>query len=291
MEKAYIILAHKEPDQLYRLIEKLDDKSSDFFVHIDKKINLSVFNNLIDFKDKVHIIKREKSNWGEIGIVKAILSAFEAIKRTGKRFEQIILLSGQDYPIKSNDYLNDFFNTSPHKVFMEHWPIPNYRIWKESGGIFRINKYFIGLKPYQRFLSKTLNFTAMFLPFFRRKLPYNLKPYGGWMWWSIDMYTLDYILQFLIDHPKYLKYHKFTFVPDEMFFQTILLNSKDENLLKRITNDNKRYIHWKEGKSHPEILGRADVKNIKQSNHLFARKFDIKHDRDILEIIDQHCLA
>ncbi len=105
MHKAYIILAHKEPEQLYRLIEKLDDNSSDFFVHIDKKIDLSVFNKLIDFKDKVHITKREESNWGEIGIVKAILSAFEAIKKAGKVFEQIILLSGQDYPIKSNDYL------------------------------------------------------------------------------------------------------------------------------------------------------------------------------------------
>lgn len=108
------------------------------------------------------------------------------------------------------------------------------------------------------------------------------------MWWSIDYYALNYILQFLDDHPKYLKYHKYTFVPDEFFFQTILLNSEDERLLASITNNNMRYIRWKDEESHPEILRKSEIKDIMQSDALFARKVDPDKDEDILDLIDDH---
>lgn len=286
MNKAYIILAHKQPAQLYRLVEKLDDNLSTFFIHIDKKKSLTDFNNLLDFGNKVEFIKREASNWGEIGIVMAILNALKAVKESDKKIEHIVLLSGQDYPIKSNDYINNFFKTSPYSVFIEYWTMPNFEVWKDRGGMFRITKYFFGLKKRRRYMAKAINFIAIFLPFLERKLPYNLKAYCGWMWWSMDHYALNYILQFLDDYPKYLKYHKYTFVPDEFFFQTILLNSKDERLLASITNNNMRYIRWKDGASHPEILRKSEIKDIMQSDALFARKVDPDKDEDILDLID-----
>lgn len=288
MNKAYIILAHKQPEQLYRLVERLDDNLSTFFIHIDKKKSLTDFNNLLDFGDKVEFIKREASNWGEIGIVMAILNALKAVKESDKKIDHIVLLSGQDYPIKSNDYINNFFSTSPYSVFIEYWTMPNYRIWKEHGGMFRITKYFLGLKKRRRYMAKSMNFIAIVLPFLKRKLPYKLKPYCGWMWWSMDYYALNYILKFLDDHPKYLKYHKYTFVPDEFFFQTILLNSKDERLLASITNNNMRYIRWKDDVSHPEILRKSEIKDIIQSDALFARKVDPDKDKDILDLIDDY---
>lgn len=84
MNKAYIILAHKQPEQLYRLVEKLDDNLSTFFIHIDKKKSLTDFSSLLDFGNKVEFIKREASNWGEIGIVMAILNALKAVKESEK---------------------------------------------------------------------------------------------------------------------------------------------------------------------------------------------------------------
>jgi hypothetical protein len=218
----------------------------------------------------------------------AILNALKAIKHFNKKIERIILLSGQDYPIKSNDYINNFLKTSPYSVFIEYWTMPNFKVWKKAGGMFRFNKYFLGLKSSQRFICKAINFISIFIPFLRRKLPYNLKPYGGWMWWSIDYYALNYILQFLEDHPKYLKYHKYTFVPDEVFFQTILLNSKDKRLLGSITNNHMRYIQWKDGKSHPETLTKNDMRAIMTSDALFARKIDPDLDDEILNMIDNY---
>ena len=38
MKIAYLILAHKQIDQMNKLISVLDDGNSDFFIHIDSKV-------------------------------------------------------------------------------------------------------------------------------------------------------------------------------------------------------------------------------------------------------------
>jgi len=37
MKIAYIILAHKNPDQIKRLVLRLNTEGTSFFIHIDKK--------------------------------------------------------------------------------------------------------------------------------------------------------------------------------------------------------------------------------------------------------------
>lgn len=292
VEKAYIILAHKLPDQLYRLVERLDDDLSTFFVHIDIKADSTKFSRLSDFGDKIQMIKRENIRWAGISMVYAELNALQAIKEFNKSFDRIILLSGQDYPIKSNNFINEFYRTSNYSNFFEHWTLPNYKIWKLRGGMFRVDKYFFGIGKYQKLRAKILNFIAILLPFLKRKLPYNLRPYAGWMWWTIDMYALNYILQFLKDHPRYIRYHKYTFAPDEMFMHTILLNSKDEKLLKSISNDYLRFIIWPDFiGAHPKGIEKGNINEVKASKALFARKFDITKDDEILDLIDKNCLS
>lgn len=292
MEKAYIILAHKLPGQLYRIVERLDDGLSTFFIHIDLKADFEEFSKVSDFGNKVKFIKRENIKWAGFDIIKAVLNGLNAVKEANKKFDRIILLTGQDYPIKSNEYINNFYKNSPYSVFIDYWPIPNHEIWKKNGGMYRVNKYFFGTDKNSKLRAKALNFLAIIFPFLRRKLPYGLLPFGGWAWWTIDMYALNYILQFLQDHPKYMRFHRHTFVVDEMFLHTILLNSKDERLLKSITNNYLRYVNWPDtSKGHPEILRKDDLEAIKASGALYARKFDINKDAEILDLIDKSCLT
>ena len=46
MQKNYLVLAHKNPDQLYRMITALNDNVSHFFIHIDAKSPIAPFNYL-----------------------------------------------------------------------------------------------------------------------------------------------------------------------------------------------------------------------------------------------------
>jgi hypothetical protein len=291
MLKAYIILAHKDLDQVLQLLKRLDEQSAFFFVHIDKKVppeELFVFS---EFSGKLYMVERIRTEWAEFNLVKATLNAMKALQQTGKNFEMISLLSGKDYPVKSNEYIEAFYKTTGKRVFIEHYPLPNYVKWKHGGGMYRVNKYFFGLKLHQRYAAKTVNLLSALLPFLQRKLPGKLVPYGGSQWWTMDQYAIDYILDFVKEHPAYSTFHRYTFAPDEVFFQTILLNATDERLLNSMQNNNKRYLQWKEaGASHPEVLNLTALPALLASDAFFARKFELHRDPEILDQINHACL-
>ena len=289
MKKAYIILAHKNLDQVTRLIKKLDDNSSSFFVHVDKKVPQEETFQVQACSPNVHMVERIYTEWGKLSLVQATVNGLKAVKETGTDFEMISLLSGQDYPLKSNKFFNDFYSAGSKRVFLEHYPLPNYTKWSNGGGMYRINKYYIGWQLHYRLVGKAFNFVALLLPFLRRKMPGNLAPYSGSQWWTIDMYALNYILDYVKKNPAYVSFHKYTFAPDEVFFQTILLNAKDERLLSSIENNNKRHMLWKDV-GHPEILTMKDMDGILATDAFFARKFDMHHDADVLDCIDHECL-
>ncbi len=285
-------MAHKYPEQLHRLVSRLNDGLSAFFVHIDKNVEISQFKSLGEFGDPIHFVERVASGWATFGQVQSVLNGLKAVKESNKQFDTISLLSGQDYPIKSNAEIDSHFKASQYSVFIDYFPLPNFKKWKEdNGGIYRVNKYFFGLKRYKLFSSKSINFLANFIPFLRRKIPDGMNPYAGSQWWSINMYALNYVLDYINKHPEYAAFHQYTFACDELFFQMILVNSNDERIQKSIENDNKRFMKWKtSNSSHPETLVADDLPEILNSKALFARKFDLTLNADIFDSIDNKCL-
>lgn len=292
MKKAYIILAHKLPQQLYRLLSRLDDKQSDFYVHVDQKVDILPFQCALEpLLTNIYWVERVSSSWASFDLVQATLNGLYAIKASGKPYQRISLLSGQDYPIKSNAYLDAFFQQSPYRIFIEFFTIPNEARWQPRGGQFRLDKYFFGMQPSKRLRAKAINFFASFFPFLRRHIPKHLTHYGGSQWWTIDDKALDYILDYLAKEPSYIDYHQHTFVPDEIFFQTILLNASDPHIRQSISPNPLRYMNWPNpADSHPETLVIKDLQAITESPALFARKFDSTVDDKILDAIDRDCL-
>lgn len=285
MKKAYIIIAHENPSQVIRLIHKLNDDYSDFYVHIDGKSDISEFRGLGQFKEKVRLVKREKVYWAGYSQVKAIINSLNEIGSNKEYdYDSIILLSGQDYPIKSNHYINNFISQSPHKIFMEYFKLWDFTRYFD-GGQRRIEDYFFGSNLLQRAAAKSIN-TISKLTGRLRTLDKSLIPYSGSSWWTIDMYTLGYILKYIAQNPSYLKFFKYSPHADEMFFQTILLNTDDERIKSTIMNDNKRFIKWLPLAPHPETLTVQNLDEIKKSEALFARKFKAD-DTEMYDLLDQ----
>ncbi len=136
-------------------------------------------------------------------------------------------------------------------------------------------------------ICSTNNETRRFfkIPRINRHLPYNLKPYGGSAYFCLAKRHVSYILRYIENKPDLIGFFRRTFAPDEMFFQTILMNS---SLKDSIVNDNLRYIDWcKQGVPLPAVLTVADVENLLCSTKLFARKFDLDVDSKILDYIDK----
>lgn len=118
----------------------------------------------------------------------------------------------------------------------------------------------------------------------KHQIPNNIKfLYGGSQWWSITREAVAYIFNYLEANPSYITFYYNTFVPDESFFQTILLNS--DFFRKKIINNNLRYIDWVNGPTYPRILAKEDLKKIIESDCIFARKIEQTEELVLIEIL------
>src|SRR5271170_7317232 len=100
MKVACLMMVHKEPAQIERLLGRLEHPGFDFYIHLDKKANFKEFEYLAKRKGVYFIVKRTKVRWASFSFVKAILSSFQQILQSGQVYDFISVMSGQDYPIK-----------------------------------------------------------------------------------------------------------------------------------------------------------------------------------------------
>jgi hypothetical protein len=285
MKIAYLILAHENPFQLKSLVNALNMSNSKCYIHIDKRASLLDFKTVCDKLDVnvLFILNREKCIWGGLELVKATLSLLRAAQND--ECDYFILMSGSDYPIKNGDYIYSFFEQHKGYNFIEFSKLPVLTL--NYGGLDRVEAYshtFIHTrythippryKPKLNLNGHILNMLLGSLTVFKgkRKKPSRINEfYYGSQWWMLYKDTVKYIMNFVDENPDYLKFHQHTLIPDEIFFQTILLNA-EENIQFKIVNKNYRYMIWEENSNHPKILVKRDIHKLYETDALFARKF------------------
>lgn len=294
MKIAFLILAHQDPKQFGRLIKALYGKETRFFVHVDKKVAIEPFYKQCKHLENVHFInKRLKIYWGGYNMVKATLLLMREANDYSENFKYFIMLSGVDYPIKSNTYIFDFLNNTDLE-YVRYYKIPDYdELQHDNGGLDRIEKYFFqdffltntrGSKSNSiNFISRLLNFMLRNIPV-KRKYPQGFITYGGWQHMILTHACVTYILEFLQHHKKFLKFHKYTHVPDEIMLQTIIMNSP---FREKVVNDNLKYIDYSL-KAENYVLTQCHIDSIKRSHALFARKFISHRSEKLIEIIEKN---
>jgi hypothetical protein len=111
---SYLIQAYNQENHFYDLINKLDNKEVCFFIHIDKKSNQKKFEEKVKKFDNIFFVKKRVDVvWKGYSQVQATLNLIEISLKSNFNFKHFVLLSGVDYPIKSNkEILNFFKNTN-----------------------------------------------------------------------------------------------------------------------------------------------------------------------------------
>src|SRR3546814_9198202 len=102
-----------------------------------------------------------------------------------------------------------------------------------------------------------------------RMTPMNMILTGRAQWMTLCADHVRYVLSYIYKNPQVARFFKYTWGPDEFFFQTILFNSPFRS---DIINDNLRYIDWTEGAASPKVLTRKDFEELVNSGKLYARK-------------------
>lgn len=276
MKIAHLILAHGQPFQLKKLVQKLWHPDAAFYVHIDAKKTLEEFAALQHIPQVFFVKKRVKVTWGSYSMVQATLNGFEDIISSGFQYDYINLLSGQDYPLKDTSFIHQYFALHRGKQFMEFYSI--YDSWHEA--IPRISKYHLVNYdiPGKYRLENMMNKLAPV-----RRMPNSLEPVGRSQWFTITTGAAKHILHYLQRYPHVVRFFKVTWAPDEFIFQTILYNSPFQN---DMVNNNLRYIDWSESKASPKTLTIADVNALEHSGCLFARKINMHADAGLVNALD-----
>jgi hypothetical protein len=277
MKIAYLVTAFNNYQHLERLINALnDDTKPSFFIHIDKKSSMP--KNLNNAQNMT-FIKRTKVWWGGWSHLAAILSLMK--KASEENFDYYILLSGTDYPIRPNSFLynklkdgGEYFNLL--EGFQSHKPVSRIKYY-----------YFDQFDRRNKNSSRTKFF--LFLErklrkkFTKKKFPF-LKIYHGSTWWALSHATVNYVLEFTDANPKFVKFFRTSWCPEEAYIPTLIGNSDIKNNCKT----NLTYMDWSTEPA-PALLSIDHIYLFRKQNEFdgvygkyspfFARKFrDDSHE-------------
>ena len=304
MQKNYLILAHKNPLQLSRMIERLDDGASKFFIHLDAKTPIEPFATCLEGAHIRFIEPRERCVWGDFSIVRATIHLMEAASKEQGVF---ILMSGQDYPIQSQGYINAFLENNKGFDFIEVEPLEEK--WKPKMVKDKLEHYHI-LHSEERghsncyapfahcsVFQKLRTITHLLKGRLSRKnfrllcsLPKRVAPferqYAGSQFWAFSERTFYAVLHYIREHKVALEgYYKYTSSPDEVYFHSVLMNlvAKDSTIKLK---DPITYVNYFR-KNNVFITEDFD-KLTSAKGKLFARKFDTDIDIEILNKLDSY---
>lgn len=281
---AYLIIAHNEFDILEKLIMLLDDERNDLYLHIDKKVQnfpFQKFKNLTK-KSSLFFVKRIKCFWGDYSLVKCELILLKAAVK--KDYQYYHLISGVDIPLKSNNYIHEFFKQHNGEEFVHFCTKEQYKEQKTTN---RINRYFFeniiwNYNQPVKFIAQIFYYLQQ-KKIIKRKIDPNTEIKYGSQWFSITHKLAKYIVK----KKRWIRKHFIlSNCSDELFLQTLVHKSSFRNNIyidfdRDGTSQNLRLIDWERG--GPYVFREEDFIPLISSNNLFARKFSTDIDKEIVE--------
>lgn len=199
----------------------------------------------------------------------------------------IHLISGEDYPCIPISQLVDQFNNEDRiwincyldngresKRWRYYWPYVRF------GWNYKI--------PLIRYLNLVLvGFQKLLKPIFSRKQIGEFNDiYGGYIWGGYSIESIKYTLDYINNHPDYMKAIKWVKTPEERCLHTILANSK---YASKIQNNHRRYWPMNERDWGPRYISTENINCIESSDALFVRK--VNPNTEIFDYLKKRVLV
>lgn len=276
---AYLIMAHRDDYTFYSLLRMIDHEKNDIYIHMDVK-NLGFdedYAKSVVKKSGIFFSKRTNVTWGGYSVINAELILLKCATKN-RKYLYYHLLSGQDLPIQTQTDIHNFFESHygtefvrfQNNKFKYYDRVKYYYFLQERMGR-KSNFVTIGLKAIQMALGVRRNKNILFQK--------------GSNWFSIT----DNLARYTLSKEEWIrKTFKYTVCCDEIFLQTIIINSDFKNYLVKTDFDDElkmsmRMIDWTRG--NPYIFRIEDLDMLEQSEMMFARKFSAETDKRIIKHI------
>lgn len=213
---ASLILAHQDAPQVARLCRALQGHT--LFVHIDRKADFPL--EQIAAMPGVVLHPRSVIHWADYSIVEATLSLMDAARHYGT-FDRFVLLSGSCYPVKPLSKLEELFANDTNREWISLTPLS-----RQSDLYITIDRHW-RMKPLP-ILDSLRRIRNKASSFIGRNLSgeIGMTPYLGSQFWALTEPCVAYILEFVREHPAYVRAYRSVYSSDEQFFHTIVANSR-----------------------------------------------------------------
>lgn len=276
---------------LHVMVAMLDHPLNDIYIHIDKKADINPFLSISAKHSKVYFLpERISVEWGGTSQIDAELLIFEYALSHGE-YSYFHMMSGQDLPIKSQDYIHEFMdNQHPHCEFVTvNQENESYK--KDLEYKTRYYHFFVkslngtnhSFSHYWHYYLHALTVKAQQLLGVRRTYPVKLKK-------SLHFVSVshDFVMYLLSQKDFIKKTFARTLCGDEIFLQSVLWDSPfRDKLYKRDDNgpESMRKVLWIN--RVPHIWTKDDFPQLISFPELFAVKATSR-DPELLLMMAEH---
>ncbi|BFO68787.1 beta-1,6-N-acetylglucosaminyltransferase [Chryseobacterium sp. KCF3-3] len=255
------------------MFKKIYTRDQFYLIHIDKKAKQEFIEEIqlyiIHFPN-VYILDSMNIVSGGFNIVQAELNAMEFLLNVSKEWDYFINLSGEDYPLKSQNIIRKFLTTNKGRNYLFYYDQKFYR----PDTLQRIQNHF----------TELAYVISSFI--YKRSFMKDVIPYIGGKWF---MFTRETCL-FLTNNKTVMDfedYYLHTFLPADSFFQTVLMNTSFNDI---IVNDDKRAVLETSFFQNTQNTFNY-IQSLKSGNQLFIRKVNKKTDESIRKYIEDSYLT
>lgn len=287
---AYLVIAYMDPEQLRRLTERLT-RSSDAYIHINASVEMAPFQKAMEGMNgegrAVFSEERYRIVWGGYSIIRAAFSMMEQALKYEK-YDRFVLLTGLDYPIKTDEQIQEFFQRHLHTEFV-HADIVTGEMEAHD------HLYYYASRDH-KFLHKCLQQYEKLLRALHKKgkadyvihkgqkyLIYGIAPK-----WAVSGECAEYLLNFYKTEKKFNRYFQLMHAPDDFYVATVLFNSKFRDKIE--SREDIFKIVWLPEDKGAKILSEEDAPELLECAQLYAKKFQSGHSEKLQQMLDGVCI-
>ncbi len=178
---AYFIMVHHEPDAFKAMFQKIYTKDQCYLIHIDRKAKPTVTEEIqlyiIQFPN-VFILDSLNIVPGGFSMIQAELNAMEFLLNARREWDYFINLSGEDYPLKSQEIIRKFLTVNNGRNYLFYYDQKFYR----PDTLKRIQNHFTELA----YMISSL--------VYKREFMKGVIPYIGGKWFIFTRETCAFLI-------------------------------------------------------------------------------------------------
>jgi hypothetical protein len=296
---AYVVLSYRNPAQVVRLVSALrEGPASEVVVRHDQH-RTRLEREAVEERGGHLLEDGIEVEWGQFSYLEVLVGAIEwALERFDP--DWILLLSGQDYPLRPLAATERWLAGAGEDAFLTAaWELPTHRRPEPPAEEFFLRYAYRHFEPptwaprvpralralcYTRELPVGLGNRVGFR---RARLPFGpeRRCFVSSDWFTLSARAARQVTAAARTDRRLMRHYRRSIIASESFFATVLLN--DPELV--VSREDRRFMSFAgPGVPHPDVLTGDHLDELLESGMHFARKFDSEVDVEVLDALDEH---